>query len=160
MTAITPNVPLVIDDPARQRAWEIIKTLLAWAVGIYFIYAAYSKVFDPASFATDIKRYKMMPLWIINSMALLMPWLEIAAGAALLFSNWRRAGASLVLMLLVVFVIALLSALNRGLDISCGCTGKGSGKAGVLTVVRNLSMIAAMCIVLWYRPKPPKQISA
>ena len=135
------------------RLWTTLSTLLAWALGALFIYAGVEKIIDPKQFAQSIKYFQMVPLSYINSIALILPWWEVAAGIAILTRSWRRVGAWLILLMLIVFTIGIASAVSRGLNISCGCFGKGSGKAGYSKLAENFGMIAAAGMVLWFRPR-------
>ena len=76
-------------------------------------------------------------------MALLLPWWELGAGLALLLPGWRRAGAAIVFVLTCVFIGAIISAMVRGLDISCGCFGVHSSKVGFLLLAFDLSLLLA-----------------
>jgi uncharacterized membrane protein YphA (DoxX/SURF4 family) len=99
------------------------------ALGGVFLWAGVSKAMDPHEFGLEIARYRMVPQEAVNLMAILLPWIEIVAGAALVLGLWARAGAFVCLGLDVVFLIAITSALRRGLDISCGCFGGGADAA-------------------------------
>lgn len=127
----------------RRKFWNILRTILAWGVGIVFLYAAVLKIVDPADFAQSIKYYKLLPLWSINALALLLPWWELGAGLALLVPGWRRAGAAIVFVLTWVFTGAISSAMIRGLDISCGCFGTHSSKVGFLLLAFDASLLLA-----------------
>jgi uncharacterized membrane protein YphA (DoxX/SURF4 family) len=136
-----------------ERLWQNLSTLLAWTLGALFIYAAVEKIRDPAQFAQSIKYFKMVDLSYVNAIAIILPWWEVAAGIAILTRSWRRVGAWLILLMLIVFTIAIASAVSRGLDISCGCFGKSSGKASYSKLAENFGMIAAAGMVLWFRPR-------
>ena len=62
--------------------------------------------------------------------AITLPWIEIVAGVLLVIGLWARAAAFMCVGMNVVFIIAIISALRRGLDISCGCFGGGAEAAG------------------------------
>jgi uncharacterized membrane protein YphA (DoxX/SURF4 family) len=121
----------------------MLRTILAWGVGIVFLYASVLKIADPADFAQSIKYYKLVPLWALNAMALLLPWWELGAGLALLVPGSRRAGAAIVFVLTCVFTGAITSAMIRGLDISCGCFGTHSSKVGFLLLAFDVSLLLA-----------------
>lgn len=90
---------------------------LAWV----FIYACLHKIADPASFAVDVATYDILPLGLVNLMAILLPWIELVAGAMLLAGLRVRAAALAVAGMMVMFLIAILLAMHKGLDMSCGC---------------------------------------
>ena len=55
-----------------------------------------------------------------------LPWLEIAAGVALVTRWMERGGLLILTALTTVFIVASVVAKSRGLDISCGCFGHAS----------------------------------
>lgn len=89
--------------------------------GFIFIYAGIGKIADPALFAKEIMNYNMLPLSIINIMALTLPWIELICGILLIAGVLIRANSIIISGLLIVFIIAVGSAMSRGLDINCGC---------------------------------------
>ena len=54
-------------------------------LGFVFIYAAISKAAEPESFAIAIANYKLLPDFLINISAIILPWIELCAGLLLLF---------------------------------------------------------------------------
>lgn len=131
-------------SPVRR----IVLWILALALAGIFIYAAVLKIVEPAEFAQSIKNYRMVPLALVNLMALILPWWEISAGAAILFPRWRKAAATILLGLGIVFAIAVLTAMIRGLDITCGCFGQHSARAGLETLAVDLFIIIASLVLL------------
>ena len=108
-----------------------IAFVLRLALGAVFLWAGIAKASDPHTFGLEIARYRMVPHEVINLMAILLPWIEILAGAALVLGLWTRASALVCGGLMVVFLVALISALQRGLDISCGCFGASDSAARI-----------------------------
>ena len=94
---------------------------IRWYLAYVFIIASLHKIAHPEMFAVDVATYGMLPLCLINIMAIVLPWLEIICGGMLLFGVWSRAAALLVAGMMVMFIIALFGALYQGLDMSCGC---------------------------------------
>ena len=92
-------------------------------LGGIFIYAAWSKIQDPALFAKAIVGYQMLPSFFVGPLALVLPMAELLAGAALIATRWTRESTLLILCMLAMFFVGLTQALVRGLDISCGCFG-------------------------------------
>ena len=132
--------------------WSKLEMLIAWVVGIYFVYAAWGKIQDPAKFAGNILLYKLAPLPLVHAQALLMPWWEIAGGLALLVRPWRKAGAVIVGLLLMLFIFAISWALAHGLNIECGCT-KDASKVGTPLLIKDVAMLVGMWAILFYRPR-------
>lgn len=89
--------------------------------GLTFLAAAVSKAAYPVEFAAIVANYQLLPEALVNPVALLLPWVEIACGAALVAGVWTRGAALVLCKLLVVFLAALGLSVMRGLDVQCGC---------------------------------------
>ncbi|MCC5847426.1 MAG: DoxX family protein [Verrucomicrobia bacterium] len=101
----------------------LIWTARVFVAGV-FLYAAWGKILDPRGFGRDIHNYQMVSDGWVTLTALFLPWLELWCAVALLaVSPFRRSAWWLITGMMVVFTYAKISALQRGLDISCGCTG-------------------------------------
>jgi putative oxidoreductase len=115
-----------------------VSGFLTWAARLaiagVFLYAALPKIADPAGFAKSIFNYQLMPDAVINPMALFLPWLELVCGLALLGAPLLRRGALFLNAgMLVVFILAISSAMLRGLNIDCGCfSTSGAGTRAAL----------------------------
>ncbi|PWB76450.1 DoxX family protein [candidate division GN15 bacterium] len=90
-------------------------------VGGMFIYAAFYKIVDPAAFAKSIWFYHLVPGKFINLMALVLPWLEVTCGIAVIIGFWHRGAKLWANIMLIVFIAALGSTIVRGISIDCGC---------------------------------------
>ena len=91
-----------------------------------FLYAGVDKIRDPLQFADSVAGFAILPVAFIDPLALSLPLFEMACGALLLFPRARRVGALAIALISVVFFVALLSALLRGLTLDCGCFGAGA----------------------------------
>jgi uncharacterized membrane protein YphA (DoxX/SURF4 family) len=100
--------------------------VLRLALGAVFLYAGVQKASDPHAFGVEIANYRLVPQGAINLMAIMLPGIEILAGLALVLGIWARAAAVACGGMLLVFIVAIIHALRRGLDISCGCFGAGA----------------------------------
>ena len=120
-------------------------------LGGVFIYASLPKLADPSGFAVDVGRYRLLPLPLVNLVALVLPWVELLAGG-LLLSGWLSRSSGLLLALVsAVFFVAVASAMARGLDIECGCFQVGGGgKVGWphLGLDLALALLALRCALL------------
>jgi uncharacterized membrane protein YphA (DoxX/SURF4 family) len=107
-------------------------------VGFVFIYAGILKISDPAGFSDAINNYKLLPLSFVNFFAITLPWIEVIAGLFLLFGISVKENSFIISVMLVVFILAIVISLGRGLNIECGCFGTSSGtKVGVIKLVEN-----------------------
>jgi uncharacterized membrane protein YphA (DoxX/SURF4 family) len=112
-------------------------------IGLLFIVGSLEKIVDPAAFAQSIANYKMLPGWLESVVATALPWLELLCGFSVLFGALERGSSLLLSAMLIVFTLAIVIALARGLDISCGCFTQDptAGKIGWLKVLQNATLI-------------------
>lgn len=123
-------------------------------LGVVFIYASLDKIQHPGEFAQAIYNYRMVPNVVINVMAIVLPWLELICGILIIVGVFVRGSALLIGAMLAVFIIALSSALMRGLDISCGCfTLEGGRSIAANTLVEDILLIICAGIALLYGGK-------
>ncbi len=124
-------------------------------LGVVFLMACVHKIAVPESFAVDIATYDQLPLVLINLMALTLPWVELLAGLLLVLGWHTRAAAWLCAGMMVVFIVALLVALGRGIELSCGCfasAGLVHDPISATTVLRDLFWLAlALAVALFDR---------
>lgn len=116
------------------------------ALGGIFIYASLYKIGSPGAFAHQIYNYKILLPWMINPLAITLPWLQLLCGLALVLNRWTVSANALIVAMLVVFQMALASALYRGLNVSCGCFKSGGDAATWLTFARDSSFLIAAII--------------
>jgi putative oxidoreductase len=118
-------------------------------LGGLFIYAGVVKVGDPLDFAQDIRNYRLVGQSLSFIAAVVLPWLEILAGAFLIAGVWKRGAALVITGLLVFFIVLTLVTMARGLDIDCGCFGSLSRKSGWSVVFEDLGMLALSLSILF-----------
>ena len=117
-------------------------------LGGLFVYAGVVKVLEPLDFAQNIRNYRLVGQSLSFIAAIVLPWLEILAGAFLVAGIWKR-GAALVISGLLVFFIALtVVTMIRGLDVDCGCFGAIDRKAGLGVILEDLAMLATGLVLL------------
>ncbi len=126
-------------------------------LALIFIYAGALKAWDAPAFYRNIRMYHLMPEGAAWYVAHYLPWLEIITGAALLWKRSRCAASFIISGSLLVFMLAILSAWMRGLNIDCGCFGETAGKSNYYWVLsRDLLMLAAALYLLrisWGNPQ-------
>ncbi len=120
-------------------------------LGFIFVIASIEKMADPAAFSTSIGNYKLISPTTALTVATYLPWIELLSGLAILFGIFSRGSSLLILIMLVVFTGGVVSAVLRGLDISCGCFTQDPsvGKVGWYKVGENIAMILGS-LVLFY----------
>jgi len=124
------------------------------ALGAVFVWAACVKIAHPADFALAVSRYGILsgPLAVfVNPVAILLPWVELAAGLAVLAAppRTRAAGAVVLAAMLVVFTAAIAVLLASGQATSCGCFSvrADASSSNAWNIVRNLLLLLAAAVV-------------
>jgi putative oxidoreductase len=139
---------------ALESEW--LTTRAQIALGLLFVVASLPKLADPPSFAHMIYNYRILPGGLVNLLALVLPWVELLAGVALLLGLWTRASAALIGLLLVVFIAAISFNLLRGNAIDCGCFDVAAAGRSVAErladmrrdILRDMGMLALAAPVL------------
>jgi uncharacterized membrane protein YphA (DoxX/SURF4 family) len=129
----------------------MVHRALAMALGAVFVYASLDKIAQPRDFARIVYHYQVIgpnaTLGYVpaNLLAVALPWTEALAGVLLIAGIWRREAATVVAVLLVMFLGAVGWALYQGIDIeNCGCfTVDGAGRqAGLWLLVGDAALLA------------------
>lgn len=144
-----------------MRAWldwrghSVLAMAARLYLGIIFLLACWHKILEPAAFALDIATYQILPLGLVNLQAIVLPWVELAAGLLLLLGFRTRAAALLVAGMMVMFTVAISIAVAKGLDMSCGCfasQGAAEDPISWRTIARDGSwLLLAVYVVIFDR---------
>jgi uncharacterized membrane protein YphA (DoxX/SURF4 family) len=132
-----------------------VPVVLRLVVGGVLIWAGLAKVSEPALFAVTVRAYNLLPVAFINGFAVVVPWMEIAAGVCLLAGFWSRSAALAALALLSSFGVAIAINIYRGANLDCGCFGL-DGTRGSLNaaLVQDLLLIGCSLVLLFVRNMP------
>jgi uncharacterized membrane protein YphA (DoxX/SURF4 family) len=98
-----------------------IELAARWILGLTFIYASIHKIISPADFAKIVYGYELFPEMFINLIAIVIPFLELVAGFALIIGLYPRSAAIIINILLLAFITVLAINLFRGHEFNCGC---------------------------------------
>ncbi len=142
------------------RTWRA-HTLIALAARLYlgglFLLACWHKILDPHAFAVDIATYQMLPLALVNPLAIVLPWTELCAGVLLVLGLRTRAASLLVAAMLAMFTVAISVAVSKGLDLACGCfasQGAAEDPISWRTIVRDGAWLLLALYVVWFDKRP------
>ncbi len=117
-------------------------------LGGLFVYAGVVKVLEPLDFAQNIRNYALVGQSLSFIAAIVLPWLEILAGACLVVGVWKRGAALAISGLLVFFIALTVVTMIRGLDVDCGCFGAIDRKAGLGVILEDLGMLyLGICVL-------------
>jgi uncharacterized membrane protein YphA (DoxX/SURF4 family) len=147
------------ENKSRFGIREFISFLFRLLVGVLFIYAAYDKIVNPYSFYRSIQEYNLLPIVLVPLAAVVLPWIEMLTGVFLVLGAFYRASGFIILCLMVIFEVAIVINLIRGVDMDCGCglpldfLGV-SDKLSWQTVIRDsVFIIMAIEITFFSRPR-------
>jgi hypothetical protein len=127
------------------------------ALGCIFVAASLPKIVDPPSFAHMVYNYRIVPGFAVNLFGLILPWVELLAGTALVLGIWRRTAAIVAGTLLVAFITGISINLLRHNPIDCGCFDvhvAGRTRSELLAdmwlvVLRDLGILLLVAETLW-----------
>ena len=111
------------------------------------------KLRDIEAFQHAMAGYEMLPQRALPLAARLIPLAELAAAALLLHGATRVAGATLALLVLLVFTFAGVHSLRAGRsELECGCGG-GEGVTLSWALVARNAVLAAIAVLAMLSPQ-------
>lgn len=132
-------------------AYHLARIILA----LVFIYAGAVKMQDVVAFAGHVAAYQLLPYAVNYLIAATLPYIEFMAGVLLLINVRVRPALLVVGGMNVVFMIALISVLARGLDIDCGCFDPGGGQdtSAEVALVRDIGLMMLVGVAWWLKSR-------
>jgi len=127
------------------------------ALGIVFIAAGLPKTPHPQLFLINVRGYMLLPDLALPSFTVILPMVEVVAGACLVTGVWVRPSALLAGALLAMFLIGMAAAMARGLDIECDCFGRGGAKVGPAKIAEDLAMLLMLIPIFSARRQVARQ---
>ncbi len=128
----------------------VVRVVLAavWA------WAALAKIGNPRRFVQVVRAYDATPEWLSKAIGYGLPTLELVLAVLLLLGLITRYAAAVSAALLVVFLVGIVQAAARGLELQCGCFGGGGGPSTstsyTLDILRDLGLLVLSAfLVLW-----------
>lgn len=118
-------------------------------VGFVFLYAGAQKINSPSVFAESISAYKLFPEFIINFIAVFVPWLEVISGLLLILGISVKENSFIIMNMLVLFILLIVITMLRGLDIDCGCFGESNeNQIGLKKLIENIVLLFMSILVI------------
>ena len=140
------TIPNIFLSPA-------VELVLRWILGLSFVYASFHKIISPAQLAEVIYGYNLLPDFSINMIAVILPFLELFFGAALILGIYPRTAALGVSFILLNFSLAIIFNTIRGLKFDCGCFTYGqspTAEAVAWLISRDIFFLIAGVYVLCF----------
>ena len=174
---------VITEKPSLMRRLDesgILLLVIRLFLGFYFIHTGIVKAAEPIDFLKSVRLYGLLPETppeFLNSTAIVLPWLEIICGIALVLGTRIRGAGLTIAMMMVVFMPAITLravAMMRAdptlsffdVEFDCGCgTGveiiwiklcKNTGLF-LLAMIVLLSRSRRYCLDWWFdrrRPSP------
>lgn len=128
----------------KLKMIKIIKIILRLTLGIVFVCASIPKILSPSDFAAILYGYSIFPIYVINILAIVFPFIELISGLSLIFLLNYRPSLIIINSLIFLFIIIISFNLLRGHEFDCGCFAVGDpnhvSAAGQL-LVRNFILL-------------------
>ena len=121
-------------------------------LGSIFLWASFDKIIDPAKFARSIANYHVLPFGIENTIAIVLPWLELFIGSGLILGVMVDGSIVITSALLVLFNLMIAQAILRGFNIECGCGLKEGQLVGIEKILENFVLLGG-AYILYIRDK-------
>ncbi len=145
---------------SRKRLFSIATDSIVFLFGVMWIYSGISKLMNLWGLIDTIMQYRLLPSsWVVMA-ASTLPWFELLLGLGLimcLLPYLRKFPENRIfllvmmwmsLILLSIFLVAMLSVVGRGLEVTCGCFGSDSQLVGWWTITRDMGLLALNAVVL------------
>lgn len=141
----------------ESRYNSYLSLILRVYIGVIFIYASLHKIIHPDMFAVDIATYDILPLSLVNIMAIILPYTELVSGILIIIGPFQKEAALMIAGMMIMFLCALIIALYKGINISCGCFASQSVEEDPIsykTVVRDSIWLLISLYVLFFDRRP------
>lgn len=125
-----------------------------WILGATFVFASFHKIMDPVGFAEAVYSYGLFPAYSVNLIAIVLPFLELFSGFALILGAYHRAALIAVSGMLILFIAALAINLVRGQAFDCGCFSFNSENSltnARVLLIRDILLFALCTFVFTFK---------
>jgi len=122
-------------------------------LGTMWVLAGIEKIADPAQFSRDISNYHLLPFGLENTVAIVLPWLELFIGLSLIFGLYINSASFISGALMVVFILFISQAMVRGFNIECGCGLKEGQMVGWEKIFENILFLLGSFFILIRKEK-------
>ncbi|HEX9794088.1 MAG TPA: MauE/DoxX family redox-associated membrane protein [Planctomycetota bacterium] len=161
--ATTPPVPARLAADLGLFAARLL-------LGGMFVWLAIGKLQDPPAFLKAVRAYEILPSsppWLLNGVAVSLPWIELLGGTLLILGLLRRGvavvlAASLLLFTTAIFFRAQGIHASEGtpfcsIAFDCGC---GTGETLICWKLAENLLLLAVAVFLVFAPSGRLALSA
>ena len=93
-----------MNEPIGGASWGPL--ILRLTLGSYFILAGWSKLADIPAFVQEVAKFQILPPQLATLYGILLPYVEIGAGALMVLGLWTTLAGILTSLMLLSFTIA------------------------------------------------------
>ncbi len=155
-----PHSNVFVARWSNLTPWGVLVTRCEVAVAALFLFAAYHKLWGEQAlqiFSQSVRAFHVTDSAFANQIATAVtPWVEVVAAVCLLLGVWSRAAATVLCLMLAMFIVLILRAIMNGYDLECGCFGDLSPfcpkKVGYCNIVQN-SILLAFGLIIALTPR-------
>lgn len=149
---------------AQAKWWPYLGLLARLGLAAVWAVSGALKAIDPTTTRLAVRAYQLFPYGLADTIAAVLPYLELGLAVLLLAGLATRLAAVLSIVLLVAFIAGVISAAARGLSIDCGCFGGGgtvaAGQTGYTAeIVRDVGFLVLAGFLVW-RPRTPLSLDS
>ena len=137
---------------------HVLAVCLRLGFGVLLIVASVDKILHPVAFAQAVENYLVFGEGISRWAAVWIPYLEAVTGVFLVAGIWIDAAVLVNVFLMISFLLMVLQARIRGLDIYCGCfavEGENTG-IGILKIMENTAYAGLSILLVMVTQKTRK----
>ncbi len=121
-------------------------------LGGTMLWAGWEKIPAPIFFVQTVHAYDILPEALATPFAVVVPWIELVIGLALILGLWTRESALVSAVLLGSFGVAIGINIYRGAEIDCGCFGAEGGRDSLhMALLKDLLLLGADLALLIFR---------
>jgi uncharacterized membrane protein YphA (DoxX/SURF4 family) len=134
----------------ESATWSrVLTAAVRWLFALLLAVSGVAKLADMTGFYAIVADYRMLPAWTIPLAAWLLALGELGLALWLALGRRLRVGALAVVLLHALYLVWLLVALARGLQLAnCGCFGVFWARP--LEWYSPLEDLALMLIAAWF----------
>jgi len=127
--------------------------LVRLSLALVFVYAGAVKIQDVVAFAGHVAAYQILPYAMNYLVAATLPYVEFLTGVLLLLNVRVRPALVVIGGMTLIFMVALVSVLLRGLDIDCGCFDPAGGQdvSAGMALLRDVGLMVLVVLTWWLR---------
>ena len=150
-----------LSGPDKARLASAGVSILRVGLGCVFVSSSLGKVCQPYAFLANVYSYELLGPRLGIVVAMIVPWVELLVGLCLVGSIFVGGAALVSAGMSASFTFFLVFAVQRDLDIACGCFRGSRDPVGYGHVARAVVMLLASIVIyahLAYRSA--KKVSA